>query len=141
MPPDPCPICSRWDDDADLRIVEFPYTFVTLNRDQFFPGYCFVFTRDHVTELFHLTPAARRGVMEEVSRVAEALHRCFSPTKINYELIGNIAPHIHWHLIPRFATDPLWPRPVWSEPHEPQELSPLQCGEMIASIRSCLEDR
>ena len=49
--------------------------------------------------------------------VAAALHRAFNPTKINYELLGNMVPHMHWHVVPRFTTDPLWPRPIWSEPH------------------------
>ena len=74
-----------------------------LNRDQFFPGYCFVFTKEHVTELFHLDPVDRQGVMEEVNRVAAALATVFAPTKLNYELLGNMVPHMHWHLVPRFA--------------------------------------
>jgi len=134
-------MCSRWDDDRDLRVVEFSYTFVTLNRDQFFPGYCFVFTKNHVTELFHLPQEARHGVIDEVCRVAGALHRLFTPAKINYELLGNMVPHMHWHLIPRFTTDPLWPRPVWSEPHEPLELPPPALSERIAALRGLLEER
>lgn len=135
-----CPFCSRWGDDPHLRIVEFSYTYATLNPDQFFPGYCFVFTKEHVTELFHLTPAARHALIDEVNRLASALHRLFRADKMNYELIGNMAPHIHWHLIPRFTTDPLWPRPVWSEPHEPRHLTPGEYGERVTLIRRAVEE-
>ena len=135
-----CPMCSKWNDDADLRIAEMERCLVLLNRDQFFPGYCFVFTREHVTELFHLDPPARRTVMEEVPAVAAALNRVFAPAKMNYELLGNMVPHMHWHLVPRFRDDPLWPRPIWSEPHEPVALSTEECSQRIDLIRSALRN-
>jgi diadenosine tetraphosphate (Ap4A) HIT family hydrolase len=133
-----CPMCCRWDDDADLRVVELEHSLATLNRDQFFPGYTLLFTRQHVTELFHLDHAVRTGLMEEVSRVAGALFAVFQPDKINYELLGNMVPHIHWHLVPRFTTEPLWPRPIWSEPHQEQLLSPDGYRDRIKLIRRAL---
>jgi diadenosine tetraphosphate (Ap4A) HIT family hydrolase len=133
-----CPMCTKWLDEPELRIAELEQCFVMLNRDQFFPGYCFVFTRSHVTELFHLDQATRVAVIEEVNRVATSLNDVFLPTKINYELLGNMVPHMHWHVIPRFTTDPLWPRPIWSEPHEPVELMATEYAERIALIKQRL---
>jgi diadenosine tetraphosphate (Ap4A) HIT family hydrolase len=133
-----CPICRRWDDDSDLRVIQLKQSFVTLNRDQFFPGYVLLFTKKHVTELFHLTPRDRAELMDEVSRVAEALYTVFRPDKINYELLGNMAPHMHWHLAPRFASEPLWPRPIWAEPHSELLLSPDEYLNRIALIRKAL---
>jgi len=133
-----CPICRRWADDSDLRIIQLKQSFVTLNRDQFFPGYVLLFTKKHVTELFHLTPRDRAELMDEVSRVAEALYTVFRPDKINYELLGNMAPHMHWHLAPRFASEPLWPRPIWAEPHNEVLLSPDEYRNRIALIRKAL---
>ena len=134
-----CPMCRKWAAEPDLRVAELEHCYVTLNRDQFFAGYCFVFTREHVTELFHLGRAMRSGVMEEVNRVAAALYDIFQPTKINYELLGNMVPHMHWHVVPRFATDPLWPRPIWSEPHQEVILDPAGYAGRIALIRQRLE--
>jgi diadenosine tetraphosphate (Ap4A) HIT family hydrolase len=131
-------MCRRWDDDAELRVTELEHSFVLLNRDQFFPGYTLLFTKLHVTELFHLDRAARSGLMEEVSRVAEALFTLFQPDKINYELLGNMVPHIHWHLVPRRSDEPLWPRPIWSEPHNELLLSPEEYRERIRQIRQAL---
>jgi diadenosine tetraphosphate (Ap4A) HIT family hydrolase len=132
-------MCTKWHDEPDLRIAMLERCHVMLNRDQFFPGYCFVFTRSHVTELFHLDSAARTAVMEEVSAVAAALNRAFNPTKINYELLGNMVPHMHWHVIPRFTTDPLWPRPIWSGSHEPVALTVKEYAARIKKIRAELE--
>jgi diadenosine tetraphosphate (Ap4A) HIT family hydrolase len=133
-----CPMCRRWAEDADLRIAELEHSCVILNRDQFLPGYTLLFTRQHVTELFHLDRDVRSGLMEEVSRVAEALFRVFSPDKINYELLGNMVPHIHWHLVPRFSSEALWPRPIWAEQHPELFLSPDGYRERIERIRQAL---
>jgi len=133
-----CPMCRRWDDDSDLRVAELEHSFVVLNRDQFFPGYTLLFTKQHATELFHLDHAVRAGLMEEVSTVAKALHALFRPDKLNYELLGNMVPHIHWHLVPRFATDPLWPRPIWAESHEELTLPAEAYRQRIQLIRQAL---
>ncbi len=133
-----CPMCGKWGAEPELRIAELEHCYVTLNRDQFFAGYCFVFTRNHVTELFHLDLATRQGVMEEINRVARVLAELFRPTKINYELLGNMVPHMHWHLVPRSADDPLWPRPIWSEPHEARLLGTEEYAERITLIRGAL---
>jgi diadenosine tetraphosphate (Ap4A) HIT family hydrolase len=131
-------MCSRWDSDADLRIAELPHSYVILNRDQYFPGYTLLFTKNHVTELFHLDSDMRTGLMEELSSVAEALYTIYTPAKINYELLGNMVPHIHWHIVPRFTSEPLWPRPIWAEPHEQLSLSPDEYRQRIEIIRSAL---
>lgn len=135
-----CPMCRKWQEDVDLRVVELDYCYVVLNRDQFFPGYCFVFAKAHVTELFHLAVETRQGIIEEVNAVAAALFRVFSPTKINYELLGNMVPHMHWHVVPRFSDDPLWPRPIWSEPHTEKFLTPEEYVERIEAIRGALQE-
>jgi diadenosine tetraphosphate (Ap4A) HIT family hydrolase len=131
-------MCSRWDDHADLQITELEHSFVVLNRDQFFPGYTLLFTKQHVTELFHLDRNVRSGLMEEVSAVAGALFSVFKPEKINYELLGNMVPHIHWHLVPRYSDEPLWPRPIWSEPHSDLLISSAEYQERINLIRQAL---
>lgn len=135
-----CPMCSKWHAEPDLRIAESEHCYTLLNRDQFFPGYTFVFTREHVTELFHLDRQTRQAVLEEVTAVAAALYNLFQPAKMNYELLGNMVPHMHWHLVPRFAGDPLWPRPIWAEPHEEVVLSPAEYEERIGSIRKAILD-
>ena len=140
-PPVPgCPMCTKWQEDADLRIVELDACYVVLNRDQFFAGYCFVFTKAHVTELFHLDVETRQGIIEEVNAVAAALHRVFSPTKLNYELLGNMVPHMHWHLVPRFSDGPLWPQPIWSEAHAELRLTDSGYTQRVGLIREALQN-
>lgn len=132
-------MCSRWDDDADLRITEFANSYLILNRDQFFPGYCLLFAKQHVTELFDLDRQVRQGMVEELTQVAEQLARLFKADKINYELLGNMVPHIHWHLVPRRQSDPLWPRPIWAEAHQELLLTDEECRLRCEQIRRTLE--
>lgn len=131
-------MCTIWNDEPDLRIAELDQCCVVLNRDQFFTGYTFVFSKEHVTELFHLDRETRSALMEEVTATAAALNRLFKADKINYELLGNMVPHMHWHLVPRLRSDRLWPRSIWAEPHEEVILSPAGYAERIELIRKAL---
>jgi len=45
--------------------------------------------------------------------VAEAIFNVFKPYKLNYELLGNTDRHLHWHIIPRYKTDPKLNAPIW----------------------------
>jgi hypothetical protein len=40
--------------------------------------------------------------------------------------------------VPRRSDEPLWPRPIWSEPHNELQLSPEECRERIRLIRQAL---
>jgi diadenosine tetraphosphate (Ap4A) HIT family hydrolase len=118
-----------------LHIAELEASRIFLNEDQFFPGYVLLVLRRHVTELYDLSVAERATLMEEVSRVAQALARVFRPVKMNYELLGNLVPHIHWHLVPRLATDPGLRGPIWTVEHQPAPLPPAAARERIEAIR------
>ena len=136
-----CEMCEKWQTDKELRVWEFSQTLLVLNRDQFFTGYCFLINKDHATELFHLGRKARNELVEEVSLVASCLAEAFQADKINYELLGNMVPHMHWHLIPRFINDPLWPRPIWCEPHSEVLLTGREYSERISQIRRKIKER
>lgn len=94
--------------------------------------------KEHVSELFDLSSVARSMLMEEVSHVAQTLAQVFDARKINYELLGNQVPHMHWHLIPRLKTDPDPLKPVWCVPHEPVRLPAEQLAERVHLLRSVL---
>lgn len=77
-------------------------------------------------------------MMDEVASTAAVLAGLFKADKINYELLGNMAPHIHWHLVPRFSSEPLWPRPIWAEPHQERLLSGDEYRKRCEQIRAGL---
>jgi len=112
-----CPFCEQLADlkavPADELVAELPHSIVLLGRWQYYRGYCVVVYRRHVTELSQLDDAARRGYFDDMCHVAGAIEDCFQPRKLNYELLGNQCPHLHWHIFPRYAEDPERLQPVW----------------------------
>lgn len=79
-----------------------------------FPAFYRVIWGEHHTELTELAAPQRVRCLEAVCRVEEALRRHLQPTKINIASLGNVTPHLHWHVIARFDWDTHYPRPVWS---------------------------
>jgi len=134
-----CVMCARVAGEGPLFVADLPTSRVYFNEDQFFPGWVFVVLRRHAVELYELTPSERAAQIEDVNRVARALASVYQPVKMNYELLGNQVPHIHWHLVPRRADDPAPRRPVWTHAHEPRALSPADQRARIDAIRAELK--
>ncbi|HZX25923.1 MAG TPA: HIT family protein [Telluria sp.] len=78
-----------------------------------YPGFCRVVWNAHVKEMTDLAPADRALVMDAVWKVEEAVREVMEPQKVNLASLGNMTPHLHWHVIPRYADDAQWPSPVW----------------------------
>jgi diadenosine tetraphosphate (Ap4A) HIT family hydrolase len=117
MTPPECPFCrklTKLDELAPEEIVwQFPHSVALLGPWQFYRGYCVLVARAHATELSRLDAAARRAYLDEMCLLARAIEECFCPHKLNYELLGNQVPHLHWHLFPRSADDAEALKPVW----------------------------
>lgn len=131
-------MCRRVGEKGPLWIADLGTTTAYLNEDQFFSGYTYLILKRHATELYHLTASERLQMIEELSRVAQALDAVFRPVKMNYELLGNQVPHIHWHVVPRLADDPNPRWPVWTLPHEPRRLSAEAARERVTAVRAAL---
>jgi diadenosine tetraphosphate (Ap4A) HIT family hydrolase len=94
-------------------VYQFPHSIALLGSWQFFDGYCILVARRHARELFELSKEERRAYLEEMCQLAGVIAYCFQPHKLNYELLGNQVPHLHWHLFPRYRNDPNVLQPVW----------------------------
>ena len=116
---DTCMACQGTWPRQDHFIADLGLSKVYLHDDQFFLGWTVVVFQRHATELFQLAPTERFQLIEEVNRVAKILAEVYQAKKMNYELLGNQLPHIHWHIIPRLLSDPAPLEPVWRIPHCP----------------------
>ena len=134
----PCKACAGEWPPKDHAIAELDLTVVYLHDDQFFPGWTVLVLKRHATELYELSKAERRQLIEEVSQVASALAMAFEPVKINYELLGKQIPHIHWHIIPRLADDPAPRDAVWSVTHKPKRLTEAALCARVSLIQAHL---
>ncbi len=133
-----CWMCKGLAEENPLTIRELTYSVARLNRDQYFKGYTFLVFKWHATELYQLNTSQREGFMSEMVEVAEALAQVFKPDKMNYELLGNKMPHLHWHLIPRYKAEPMWGDPVWSIEHFERRPSYKEYQKIIGQIQAKL---
>ena len=89
---------------------------VVLVMDEDYPGFCRVILQRHVAEMSDLPEEERIALMKVVFSVEQAARTALHPDKINLASLGNMTPHLHWHVIPRFSTDRHFPNPVWGKP-------------------------
>ncbi len=109
-----CPLCDGtglagtqtiWS-DAQWRAVR-----VTDAPDH--PAFYRVIRIAHTGEWTDLPLAERIRGMRLVDTVESVLRAVLKPTKINLASLGNMVPHLHWHVIARFAWDSHFPQPIW----------------------------
>jgi diadenosine tetraphosphate (Ap4A) HIT family hydrolase len=87
---------------------------VLMVDDANYPGFCRVVWNGHVREMSDLDDASRLRVNDAVWRVEKAVREVLGPHKVNVASLGNMTPHLHWHVIPRFEDDAHFPNPVWA---------------------------
>lgn len=136
-----CPLCDMGE-SARVLIAELDQCRVYLNDQQGCPGWCVLVLKEHVEHLGALPVARQVAVFGEVARVAGAIRRVFATNgagggqpRINYECLGNVTPHVHWHVIPRHGDDPEPRGPVWGWSAERLR------GTMNEAERKSLADR
>ena len=105
-----CPLCDTpggallWQDDF-CRVVRAD--------EADYPGFLRVILNAHVKEMTDLPAADQAALMRVVFAAEATLRQVMTPDKINLASLGNVVPHLHWHVIPRFHDDPHFPNPVW----------------------------
>lgn len=83
------------------------------------PGYpCLirVIANSHVAELTDLSVAERTAMFAALCAVEAAVRRTLHPLKMNLASLGNMVPHLHWHVVARFADDRHFPNAIWAAP-------------------------
>ena len=101
--------------DRQLRIV--------VVDEHLHPAFCRVIWQAHVREMTDLGHAERAHLMAAVFATEQALRDTLPVAKINLASLGNLTPHLHWHVIARFPDDPHFPAPVWAEPRHQMPVS------------------
>ncbi len=106
-----CPLCLTTGGDL---VWQHPRLRVIDARDPLYPGFTRVVWKDHVEEMTDLSPLDQQMLMQVVLQVETAQRTVLKPDKINLAAFGNMVPHLHWHIIPRWTDDPHFPQPVWA---------------------------
>lgn len=148
-----CPFCTKLaglgTPPPDDWLGDFRHSVAFLGPWQYYHGYCVLIARRHAEEFSQLPEAERRGYFDEMCLLARAIESCFRPRKLNYEALGNQVPHLHWHVFPRYESDPEKLKPVWvaieRSDRDDRERQRLQTGpvgrsETIHQLRNQLRE-
>jgi len=109
----PSPTCELCHTDGGHLVLRLRHLRVIRAADANFPATYRVIWNEHVAEWTDLPPAQRSLCMQAVAKVETVLREALAPTKINLASLGNVVPHLHWHVIARFDWDSHYPQPVW----------------------------
>src|SRR3712207_142941 len=105
----PCSICRRvslWRGGRNPHFLhEFVNSILDVSDHQFHRRYCLLLLKEHVRWLHDLESSGFRALTEELLTAGRAGAETFRTWKMNYSCYGNVDPHIHWHLFPRYETE------------------------------------
>jgi len=113
-----CPLCQP---SAGAPLLQTPLWRVVRVQEPGFPAFYRLIWQAHVAEFSELTAAERAGSMEAVAAIERVLIARLQPDKINLASFGNMVPHLHWHVMARFAWDSHYPQPLWGPAQRPAD--------------------
>jgi diadenosine tetraphosphate (Ap4A) HIT family hydrolase len=103
-----------------------------LDRHAIARGHAIVVFRDrHVADFTSLTAAEAAAYWQDVHAAARMVERVFSPCHMNFQLLGNLVPHLHVHLVPRYLDDSAPGKPL---PWEPQPVDPSEYDRQVRRL-------
>ncbi len=128
-----------------IWIAQLDISTLFLYRDQRFKGYCILsFDSPDATNLDSLSDEEYHAFCHDLRTASKAIRAALAPDHMNYELLGNSNPHLHWHIVPRYRDDPRWGRPIWEDYPRNEftvnrhTLSDAAYGQLVMQIREQL---
>ena len=140
-----CLICrkiSLWREGRNPHFVyEFRHSILVVGDHQFFEGYALLLLKNCVRELHELPAPTQQELFEELMTATRAVVKTFRPWKINHACYGNAAPHIHWHIFPRYESDPDHTKHPWlhSSEFDRHLIDPRTAQAISAKLRESVE--
>jgi len=132
-----CPMCAQGrpeETEHGVRFFAGEVADAYLQRAKIQRGYSVVVWRGrHVAEPTELSPEEASQYWLEVLDAGRRIERAFEPVKLNYDLLGNSLPHLHTHVVPRYADDP---KPGWPFPFPEDEPEPIDDDELRRDVQA-----
>jgi diadenosine tetraphosphate (Ap4A) HIT family hydrolase len=120
---------AEWDEVAKLSASTW-----YLPANQQYRGHgILVFDPRHATRLDQLSSAEWAAYAADLQRVVSGIVAVCRPDHMNVESLGNVMPHLHWHVVPRYRNDGRWGAPIWSA-----DLGAQPCKALDAADRAAL---
>jgi diadenosine tetraphosphate (Ap4A) HIT family hydrolase len=99
-------------------VCRMPSGWAALNNQQYLSGYCILLPDPVVETINDLDPSGRAQFLSDMVTIGDALLEVTGSFRINYGILGNTAPALHAHIVPRYLSEPekLRKGPPWSYP-------------------------
>lgn len=139
---DDCMYCREDDQrrlDLMTKIADLEVTALHLYREQTYPGRCVLVYGKHVHKITDLSSEEAAAFFRDVHRAARALTALYHPDKINYLVLGDLSPHLHMHLVPKYEGGADWGQIFRMMPEEGLFLTPEAEKASVEEIRRALE--
>jgi diadenosine tetraphosphate (Ap4A) HIT family hydrolase len=138
-----CPACAEvtglgLDNGEGYFVTDLAVSRLRLQREQHVPGWCVLLLRRHVREPHELPAEERIAFFEDMVCVGRPLEQVYAAQKINYSILGNILPHLHTHIQPRYYGDPYPGGVVDPAPGQSVTLADYEASEQVLRIRAAL---
>lgn len=122
-----------------IKICDLKVSQLILFKEQSKPGRCIVAYKDHVSEIVNVSDEERNAFFADVNRAAKAIHKVFSPDKLNYGMYGDTGCHLHVHLCPKYKGGDEWGGTFTMNPDKTY-LTDGEYAEMIKKIKDALNE-
>lgn len=125
-------------DKFGIPICDLDASQLILFKEQSKPGRCIVASKSHVSEIIDLDEEERNRFMADVVKASRAIHKAFSPNKVNYGAYGDTGCHLHIHLVPKYEGQDEWGGVFQMNPDK-KYLSEAEYTQMIEKIKANLK--
>lgn len=123
---------DHWDLVAPLGVSS-----LYLATNQTYRGQCsLIFDRRHAARPDQLTADEWAAFCGDLYNAQRAVVHVTRPDHVNVESLGNVVPHLHWHIIPRYIGDPRWGGPIWIAPQSAMPDTRLAAADRAALLEA-----
>jgi diadenosine tetraphosphate (Ap4A) HIT family hydrolase len=144
---DGCPLDDPRPDSNDYwdLVARLTVSSLYLSKNQTYRGQCqLIFDPRHVARIDQLSRSEWASLTADLYLAQQAVMRAVRPDHLNVESLGNVVPHLHWHIVPRYVGDPMWGAPIWQVPLDTMpdtRLPDAERTQLIAALREALFQR
>ena len=126
---------DHWDLVAKLSVSS-----LYLAANQTYRGQCLlILDLRHAVRPDQLTASEWAAFCADLHRAERAVVAAVKPDHVNVAALGNVVPHLHWHVIPRTVGDPRWGAPIWPSALDDMpdtRLAPRERAGLIEQLRA-----
>ena len=107
-----CIFCNPYN---EIEIVKNHLYRIIKVQNNDYPVYFQLIINNHIKELSELSYIDSLKVFDAIYLLDQLICEIYNVDKINIASLGNVVPHLHWHIIGRYKNDKHFPNSIWGD--------------------------